>query len=333
MRFRTRGSIFTTAAVALTLGFAGTAAAQTELRFASSQPPEGGYMGEFINTFGKALEENTNGELTVKGFFSGALGSNERELAEMTQTGVVDFSHAATPYILGWAPSTRVFDLPYMFDDIQHYKAAVQGEAGDIIREEARDDGVEIIGYTIAGFRSIFNNERPVKTVDDLKGLKIRSMESPVYVDMFTRLGMLPTPMPSSELFTALQLGTVDAGENDPASVISWGWNDAIKYYSLDRHSIAVIAIMMNKAKFDSYSPEIQKAIKDAAREAEDYQLEYVSQAWDDSLEQIKASGVEVNEIDDIDAFKQAVAPVVEKYEAEIGNDLVQKVRDLSSRQ
>lgn len=332
MNCRKRGSAVTMIAAAVALGIAGTAAAQTELRFASSQPAEGGYMGEFVNTFGKALEKNTDGALTVKGFFSGALGSNERELAEMTQTGVVDFSHAATPYILGWAPSSRVFDLPYMFDDLEHYKRVIQGEVGDIIREEARDDGVEIIGYTIAGFRSIFNNERSVKSVDDLKGMKIRSMESPVYVDMFTRLGMLPTPMPSSELFTALQLGTVDAGENDPASVMSWGWNDVIKYYSLDRHSIAVIAIMMNKAKFDSYSPEMQKAIGDAAREAENYQLEYIAQAWDDSLEQIEASGVEVSEIEDIDAFKEAVAPVVEKYEAEIGNDLVQKIRDASER-
>lgn len=332
MKFRHKGTILSAAALALTLGMAGTATAQTELRFASSQPAEGGYMGEFINTFGKALEEKTGGELSVKGFFSGALGSNERELAEMTQTGVVDLSHGATPYILGWAPSTRVFDLPYMFDDLAHYKAVVQGEVGDIIREEARDDGVEIIGFTIAGFRSIFNNERPLNSVADLEGLKIRSMESPVYVDMFTRLGMLPTPMPSSELFTALQLGTVDAGENDPASVMSWGWNDAIKYYSLDRHSIAVIAIMMNKAKFDSYSPEIQQAILDAAREAENYQLDYIAQAWEDSLEQIKASGVEVNEIADLDGFREAVAPVVEKYEAEIGNNLVQKVRDLGTQ-
>lgn len=317
-------------ALALSFGFATTASAD-ELRFASSQPPEGGYMGEFVNTFGKALEEKTGGELTVKGFFSGALGSNERELAEMTQTGVVDLSHAATPYILGWAPSTRVFDLPYMFDDVEHYRQVVQGEVGDIIREEARDDGVEIIGYTIAGFRSIFNNERPVESVADLEGLKIRSMESPVYVDMFSRLGMLPTPMPSSELFTALQLGTVDAGENDPASVVSWGWVDAIDYYSLDKHSIAVIAIMMNKAKFDAYPPEIRQAIREAAREAENYQLEYVSQAWEDSLEQIRAAGVKVNEIENIDEFRETVAPVVDKYADEIGGNLVQKVRDLSA--
>lgn len=301
----------------------------TQLRFASSQPATGGYMGEFVNVLGDAIEEKTNGEVTVKGYYSGALGSNERELAEMTKSGAVDFANTATTYIQDWVPASKVFDLPYLFKNVDHYKRVIQGDIGDQMKEEARDDGVEIIAFVIAGFRSIFNNERPVHSVEDLQGLKIRSMQSPIYVDMFKRLGMQPTPMPSSELYTALQLGTVDAGENDPASVMSWGWNDVIKYYTLDRHTIAVMAIVMNKEKFDSFDKKTQNAILKAGREAENYQIDYIQTAWSESLDQIIDSGVEVIELDDVSEFREAVSPIINEYKDEIGTDLIESVRSL----
>lgn len=315
--------------VATTLGFgATTAGAETVLRFASSQAPEGGYMGEVVKVLGDAIAEKTNGEVTVKAFYSGSLSSNERELAEMVQTGAVDMANAATTNILGWTPSAKVFDLPYLFEGIDHYKAVVQGEVGDFVKTDAESGGVKIITYILPGIRSIFNNERPIETLEDAKGLKIRSMESPVYVEMFERMGMLPTPLPASELYTGLQLGTVDAGENDPASVVSWGWKDVITYYSLNQHSIAVVVIMMNKSKFDSLSPDVQEAILEAGREAEDYQIGYIADAWERSLEEIRAAGVQVNEIEDITPFQEAVAPMVGKYAEEIGHGLVQKVQE-----
>ncbi|WP_081645915.1 TRAP transporter substrate-binding protein [Litchfieldella anticariensis] len=303
----------------------------TELRFASSQPATGGYMGEYVNVLGDAIEERTNGEVTVRGYYSGALGSNERELAEMTKSGSVDIANTATTYIQGWMPSSKIFDFPYMFNDVDHYKRVIQGDIGDQLKDEARDDGVEVLSFVIAGFRSIFNNERPVHSVEDLQSLTIRSMESPIYVDMFERLGMRPTPMPSSELYTALQLGTVDAGENDPASVMAWGWNDVIKHYTLDRHSIAVMAIVMNKNRFDSFDEQTQKAILEAGREAENYQIDYIQTAWSDSLEQIVASGVEVVELDEdaMREFREAVSPLIDEYESEVGADLIKSVRSL----
>lgn len=306
---------------------AGAAQAETVLKFGSSQPAKGGYMGEVVKVLGDAIEKNTNGEVKMKAFYSGSLSSNERELAEMAQSGAVDLANAATTYILGWSPSAKVFDLPYLYEGVDHYQKVVQGEVGDFIKKEVEGAGVKIITYVLPGIRSIFNNERPINTLADAKGLKIRSMQSPVYIEMFKSMGMLPTPMPSSELYTALQVGTVDAGENDPASVVSWGWKDVIKYYSLDQHSIAVVVIMMNKAKFDSFSPEIQKGILDAGREAENYQINYITDAWAKSLKDIKAAGVKVNEIKDIKPFQDAVKHIVDKYEAEIGHGLVEKVR------
>jgi TRAP-type transport system periplasmic protein len=319
----------TVVSVLATLSLTGIVhAGEVTLKIATSQPPKGGYLGGMEKVFADELEKLTNGQVKSKIFHSGALSSNERELAEMAQSGAVDVAIAATTYILGWAPSMKVFDLPYLFEGVNHFKKVVQGEVGQVLAKQVEDDGVVLLAYILPGVRSIFNTKRPIETLDDVKGLKIRSMQSPVYVDMFKSMGMLPTPMPSSELYTSLQTGVVDAGENDPASVVSWGWVDVIKYYSLNEHSIAVCIMVMNKKKLESFTPEIQKAIRDAGKTAENYQLDYIEKAWAESLKKIEAKGVKVNRVKDKKPFQDAVKHIVAKFEPEIGKELIQKVRD-----
>ncbi len=319
----------TLVAMLAALSLSGTGQADDiTLRIATSQPPKGGYLGGMEKVFADELEKLTKGQVKSKIFHSGALSSNERELAEMAQSGAVDVSIAATTYVLGWAPSMKVFDLPYLFEGVKHFKKVVQGDIGRVLAKQVEDDGVVLLAYILPGVRSIFNTKRPIETLDDVKGLKIRSMQSPVYVDMFKSMGMLPTPMPSSELYTSLQTGVVDAGENDPASVVSWGWVDVIKYYSLNEHSIAVCIMVMNKKKLESFSPEIQKAVREAGKKAENYQLDYIEKAWDESLKKIEAKGVKINRVKDKRPFQDAVKHIVAKFEPEIGKDLIQQVRD-----
>ena len=327
---RTRMSALATMiAIAATLGLTGLGqAGEIALKIATSQPPKGGYLGGMEKVFADELEKLTSGQVKSKIFHSGALSSNERELAEMAQSGAVDVAIAATTYVLGWAPSMKVFDLPYLFEGVNHFKRVVQGEVGTILAKQVEDDGVVLVSYILPGVRSIFNTKRPIEKLEDVKGMKIRSMQSPVYVDMFTSMGMLPSPMPSSELYTSLQTGVVDAGENDPASVVSWGWVDVIKYYSLNEHSIAVCIMVMNKKRFDGFSPEIQKAVLEAGKKAENYQLDYIEKAWADSLQKIEAKGVKINRVKDKKPFQDAVKHIVAKFEPEIGKELIQKVRD-----
>jgi tripartite ATP-independent transporter DctP family solute receptor len=222
----------------------------------------------------------------------------------------------------------KVFDLPYLFEGVTHFKNVVRGPVGQYIASEIEGNGVVMLAYLLPGVRSIFNNVRPIQSLEDAKAMKIRTMESPVYLETLKSLGMLPTPMPSSELYTSLQTGVVDAGENDPASVVSWGWIDVIKFYSLEEHSISCMAVIMNKQRFQSFPPDIQKAIKDAAREAETYQLDYIEKAWADSLKKIQAKGVKINKIENKQPFQDAVRYIVDKYDKEIGHNLVQMVRD-----
>ena len=310
---------------------AAPAAAETvKLVMATSQPPTGGFMGGMPSKFAEYLKEESNGRIELTIHDSGSLSSNERELLEMSQAGTVDLSMGATTYVLGWAPSFKIFDLPYLFKDVDHFSRVVFGDVGKILADECADDGVVLLGQIIPGFRSIFTAKKAIQSYDDLAGLKIRSMESPVYIEMFKRLGMLPTPMPSSELYTALQTGVVDAGENDPASVVSWGWIDVIKYYMMDRHTLSSNVLVMNKARFDALPPDLQAAVKKAAERAVRYQFDYIQGAWKDSMQQIRDKGITVVELSDSELakFRNSVAPIVDKYEKEIGKNLVQMVRD-----
>jgi tripartite ATP-independent transporter DctP family solute receptor len=307
-------------------------AGQVTLKLATSQPPKGGYLGGMERVFADELEKATNGQVKVQIFHSGSLSSNEAELAQIAQSGAVDLSIAATTYILGWAPSMKVFDLPYLFQGVAHFKRVVQGPVGETLAKQVEDDGVYLISYILPGVRSIFSTKRAIEKIEDAKGMKIRSMQSPVYVEMFKSFGMLPTPLPSSELYTSLQTGVVDAGENDPASVVSWGWVDVIKYYSLNEHSLTACVLLINKKKFDSLPADVQKAIREAGKKAENYQLGYIDKAAAENLEKIKAKGVKVNVITDRKPFQDAVKHVIAQYEKEIGPDLIKTVREAAAK-
>jgi tripartite ATP-independent transporter DctP family solute receptor len=307
-------------------------AGQTTLKMATSQPPKGGFLGETPKVFADELDKATKGQVKVQIFHSGSLSSNEAELFQMAQSGAVDVAIGATTYILGWTPRAKVFDLPYLFEGAPHFKKVVQGKVGEVISKEVEDDGVYLIAYILPGVRSIFSTKRPIEKLEDAKGMKIRSMQSPVYIDMFTNMGMLPTALPASELYTSLQTGVVDAGENDAASVVSWGWVDVIKYYSINEHSISCNVMLINKKKFDSMPADVQKAIREAGKKAENYQLDYIQKALAENLEKIKAKGVKVNVISDKKPFQDAVKDIIAKYEPEIGKDLIQAVRDAAKK-
>ena len=297
------------------------------MTYASSQPPKGGFKGEMSMNFAKYLDEESKGIIKLTVHHSGSLSSNERELLEMSQAGTVDFSMGATTYVLGWSPSMKVFDLPFLFESVDHFRKVTRGEVGKIMEDECAQHGVILLGQIIPGFRSIFTAKKPIKTIDDLKGLKIRSMESPVYIEMFKALGMLPTPMPSSELYTALQTGVVDAGENDPASVVSWGWIDVIKYYMLDLHTISSNVLVMNKPKYDALPQPLKQAVRKASERAVDYQLDYIVGAWADSMKKIREKGITVVELDSLKPFQDRVAFMADQYDKVIGKGIVGKVK------
>jgi len=316
--------------IPLFAGGRGDAGGPIRMTFASSQPPSGGFKGEMALRFARYVEEETGGTITVHVHHSGSLSTHERELLEMAQAGSVDFAMGTTTAVLGWSPSMRVFDLPFMFESVEHFRDVTRGQVGQIMEDDFAQHGVLLLGQILPGFRSVFTTRNPARNLEDLRGLRIRVMESPIFISLFSSIDMLPTPMPSSELFTALQTGVVDAGENDPASVVSWGWVDIIGYYLLTQHTISSNVLVMNQARFNSLTPEQQQGIRRAAVRAIDYQLEYIQQAWQDSLQIIRDRGVTITDLtpDQLRFLQEVTAPLVAQYEVEIGRGMVQMVRD-----
>ena len=308
----------------------GDAGGQQRMTFASSQPPQGGFKGEMAMRFARYVEEETGGAITVHVHHSGALSTHERELLEMAQAGTVDFAMGTTTAVLGWSPSMRLFDLPFLFESVEHFRDVTRGPVGQMMEDDFAQHGVVLLGQILPGFRSVFTTRRPARNLEDLRGQRIRVMESPIFLTLFSNLDMLPTPMSSSELFTALQTGVVDAGENDPASVVSWGWVDIIGYYLLTQHTISSNLLVMNQATFNRQTPEVQAGIRRAATRAIDYQLEYIQQAWANSMQIIRDRGVVITELtpDDLRILQERTTYLVEQYEAEIGRGMVQMVRD-----
>lgn len=300
------------------------------LTFASSQPPSGGFKGEMAMRFAEYVYQETNGAVRVIVHHSGALSTSERELLEMAQAGAVDFAMGVTTAVLGWSPDMRVFDLPFLFQDVYHFRDITRGPVGRMIEEDFTRHGVVLLGQIMPGFRSVFTTRAPIHTIEDLRGLTIRTMESPIHIELFSSLGMRPTPMSSSELFTALQTGIVDAGENDPASVVSWGWVDIINYYMLTEHTISSNLLVMNQASFNRQTPEVQQGIRRAAARAIDYQIGFIQQAWDDNLRLIKDRGITVVELTPAQrsAFQASISHLIAQYEADISRNIVQLVRD-----
>ena len=311
-------------------GGRGDAGGPQRMTFASSQPPQGGFKGEMAMRFARYVEEETGGAITVHVHHSGALSTHERELLEMAQAGTVDFAMGTTTAVLGWSPSMRLFDLPFLFESVEHFRDVTRGPVGQMMEDDFAQHGVVLLGQILPGFRSVFTTRRPARNLEDLRGQRIRVMESPIFLTLFSNLDMLPTPMSSSELFTALQTGVVDAGENDPASVVSWGWVDIIGYYLLTQHTISSNLLVMNQAAFNRQTPEVQAGIRRAAARAIDYQLEFIQQAWADSMQIIRDRGVVITELTpaDLRTLQERTAHLVERYEAEIGRGMVQMVRD-----
>ncbi len=301
------------------------AAAPVVLKLAHAHPATDSIFGPPSTIFAESVKKLTNGAIDVQVFHGGSLTSDEREMTESVKLGSLDLAVVASPQLIPYAPVAKVFDLPFIFPDHARAIKALDGEVGQAVREDLDPKGILVLDYWSCGFRSVFNNVRPVRMPDDLKGMKIRVMPTPVYIDTFKALGALPVAMGSSELYLALQMGVVDAGENDPASVIDWKWVEVIKNYSLTQHGFCPCPLIMNSQRFHALPADLQQAIQRASKEALAFQRPYVEGLWDRAMKRIEAKGVKINPVESAAAFQGKVKEVYDKYDKEIGKNLVRK--------
>ncbi|CAK7020104.1 MAG: 2,3-diketo-L-gulonate-binding periplasmic protein YiaO [Desulfovibrio sp.] len=262
--------------------------------------------------FAEAVKAKSNGEIEIKIFPSDQLGT-QRQLIEGTQLGTVDMVLTSDSALSAFVDSFGVLNLPFLFDDINHVAKAMDGPAGEMFTADAAKKGMVILGYWENGFRHISNSKRPINKPSDLNGLKLRTPQAFVTIESFRAMGAMPTPMSFGEIYSALQLGTVDGQENPIAHILTQKWYEVQKYFSLTGHQHNVEPLVMSKMTFDGLKPEYQKILLECAKEHAAVSRKMVTDDEEKQLEQLSKL-IAVNKVEDMQPFRELVKPVYAKF-------------------
>jgi len=277
--------------------------------------------------FKEVVEKESQGEITVTIYPNAKLG-DERALLEGMKMGVVDAGIITSGPIINFIPEFGIFDLPFLFRSPEHAYAVLDGPIGTKLLQKMESQGWKGLAYGERGFRNLTNSKRPVTTPDDIKGLKIRLMQNPIYVDAFKALGANAVPMAWTEALTALQQKTIDGQENPLNVIVAFKLYESQKYLSLTRHAYAPNVIMMSMKTWKKLSPEQQAIIQKAATLASKANRQYDNDKAAEWLAFLKDQGMQVVENPDLDAFRKAVEPVYEKYGSSFGKDVLDAIAE-----
>ncbi|MDT2763315.1 TRAP transporter substrate-binding protein [Enterococcus asini] len=280
--------------------------------------------------FGRLVEEKTDGQVTVEYFPDGQLGS-ETELIELTQTGGIDFTKVSGSALEGFSKDYSIFSVPYLFDSEEHFFEVMENKAiTDEIYNSTEELGFVGITYYDSGQRSFYMTAGPVNSLADLKGKKIRVMQSETAIKMVELLGASPVPMGSSEVYTSLQSNLINGAENNEFVLYTAGHGGVAKYYSYDEHTRVPDIVIMNSEVKERLTDEQYEAVLAAAKES----TEFEKAVFKDAVEEEKAIaekeyGVVYNDLDTTE-FLAAVQPLHEQFKNDENySELYQEIRSL----
>ncbi|MBJ7882512.1 TRAP transporter substrate-binding protein [Gelidibacter salicanalis] len=261
---------------------------------------------------GKELETNSGGTMKLEIYPNQQLGS-ERQCLELLQIGSLGMTKVSAAVMENFSPNMKVFGLPYLFKDREQTFRVLDGSIGKELLDGAEKYWLKGLGYYDAGSRSFYTVKAPVTTPDDLKGLKIRVMESVTAMNMIKSMGGAPTPISSGELYTALQQGVVDGAENNPPTFFLTRDYEVCKFFSLDEHTTIPDVFIMSTHLWNSLSKEEQTWVQDAADASVEYQRKLWAEAEKDAIAAVEKEGVTVSRPDKA-LFKAKVQPVYDAY-------------------
>ena len=273
------------------------------------------------------LEELSGGTVTINIYPSSVLGS-EVQCIEQLQNGSLAMTKTSAASIENFVPEMSVFGLPYLFRGADHYWQVLKSPLGKELLQKGNAKSLKGLCYYDSGSRNFYTKDKPVKTPDDLVGLKIRVMNSRTAMDMVSVLGAAPTPIAWGELYTALAQGTVDGAENNPPSFTTNKHYEVCKHFSKDAHTMIPDLLLISTKVWDKLEPQIRAWVQQAADESSDYQRKLWTEKTLESLEQAKAEGVTVYEVDQ-SLFAEKVQPMYEALEDETIKQLVKQIRQV----
>jgi tripartite ATP-independent transporter DctP family solute receptor len=313
-------------AFAMIILTAEVAHAQTALKMNISVAQNSHY-GVAIDTFAREVEKRTDGRYKIQNFYAGALGA-ERESIEGVQLGTLDLTMTSTGPVPNFVPEVAILDIPFLFRDYAHARAVLDGPIGQDLLTKFDAKGIKALAWGENGFRHMTNNKHPVNTPDDLKGLKMRTMENPIHIEAYRQFGILPTPMAFTEVFTALQQGAVDGQEN-PLSVITAAKLEQVqKYLSLTGHVYSPALILMSKAQWDKLSAADKQAFSEAAKEAIKANRARIDDDERRAVGDLRAKGMAVVDTLDKTKFQVALTPVYNDFAKRFGQENIDKIKN-----
>jgi tripartite ATP-independent transporter DctP family solute receptor len=305
-------------AAAMMVGSASTASAETVLK-ASDVHPFGYPTVEAVVSLGKKLEAATKGKYKVQMFPAMQLGG-EKEALEQVQLGALAMTRVSVGPVGPIVDEVNVFNLPFVFRDEAHMRKVIDGDIGtELLDKITADPKANLVGlaWMDAGTRSVFNKVRPINKPEDLKGMKIRMMGNPLYVDTMNAMGGTGVAMGMPEVYNGIATGVVEGAENNEPSYVSFNLISVAKYYSFTEHLMIPEILVFSKKVWNTLTPDEQKLMKKLGREAQMEERVLWDKKVTEAMEKMKATpGVQINRIADKAPFQAAVKPVWDKYGA-----------------
>ena len=297
--------------------------ASTKLKIAIVTTPGSSHHVAAVK-FKEIVEKKSNGKYEFKIFHSASLG-NESSILQQIQLGTVDLGVITSGPIGNFNKSIQIFDLPFIFKSYEQADEILDGPIGREVLDSLESSGFKGMHFLENGFRNLTNNKRPVHTVDEVKGLKIRTMAAPAHVKLWKMLGANPTPM-GWPINTELQQGTIDGQENPLWVIDKYKLYEVQKYLSLTRHVYSPNVFIMNLNKFNSLSKADQKMFMDASAEASNYERKWNRNNNVGFLKHLKAEKMIIDEHPDVNSFRKKIAPIYDEAKQTIDKELVEKL-------
>lgn len=296
------------------------------IKFAATSP-KGTPPAIGMELFAKKVSERSDGKIKVRTFPNGVLGGDVQVLSSL-QGGVIEMMTWNAGLMLNHVTDFGILDFPFLYTDTAKVDAMLDGEVGKMLTDQLPQQNLVGLAFWELGVRNLTNNKRPVQKLEDIAGLKIRAQQSPLFLDVWSALGANPTPLPFTEVHTALETGTVDGQENPAALILASKFNEVQKYLSLTHHNYNPQIVLIGKTFWDKLNDDEKKLLSDVAMEVRLEQRQISREADSKAIAELKASGMQVNEVPDeeVARIQEKIKPVVDKYAAKINPELVKKV-------
>ncbi|MBB2833364.1 UNVERIFIED_ORG: tripartite ATP-independent transporter DctP family solute receptor [Rhizobium esperanzae] len=277
-----------------------------------------------MEKFAELMKEKSGGKIEVKLFPGGVLGGDVQTVSAL-QGGVIEMTVLNAGILASNVKQFGAVDLPFLFNSGEEADKVMDGAFGTGLMKLLPDNGLVGLGYWELGFRNLTNNRHPVTKLEDIKGLKIRTIQSPIPIELFNSLGANAVPLPYTELYTALETGTVDGQENPAANIINAKFFEVQKYMTITRHQYNPQIVLISKKFWDGLNDEEKAVFQSAATEARDYQRKVSREKDANAIAEIKKTGMEVAELspEETQKLRDAVKPLIDKFTAEIGAETV----------